>query len=105
MTGSITPYYFKTPPSNFFVGSHCTSGSVALFSECIKYNEKKSKFYLTTKKEEVEFEMALDIIEKNKIQLAKKQGCVEIGLYSFLFGMVILSVILILCVFLLFVYV
>ncbi len=53
--------------------------------------------------EEVEFEIALKIIEKNKISLAKKQGCVDIALYSFLSGMVILSVILVLCVFLLFI--
>ncbi len=66
MTGSISPYYFKNPPSNMFLGSHCTSGSVALNSECIKYNEKKSKFYLTTKKEEVEFEK-----EKSQYMLSK----------------------------------
>ena len=66
MTGSISPYYFKNPPSNFFNGSQCTSGSIALTSECIKYNEKKSKFYLTTKKDEVEFEK-----EKSKYMLSK----------------------------------
>ena len=66
MTGSISPYYFKNPPSNFFNGSECTSGSIALTSECIKYNEKKSKFYLTTKKDEVEFEK-----EKSKYMLSK----------------------------------
>jgi len=66
MTGSISPYYFKNPPSNFFNGSQCTSGSIALTSECIKYNEKKSKFYLTTKKDEVAFEK-----EKSKYMLSK----------------------------------
>jgi hypothetical protein len=66
MTGSISPYYFKNPPSNFFNGSQCTSGSIALTSECIKYNEKKSKFYLTTKKDEVSFEK-----EKSKYMLSK----------------------------------
>ena len=66
MTGSISPYYFKNPPSNFFNGSQYTSGSIALTSECIKYNEKKSKFYLTTKKDEVEFEK-----EKSKYMLSK----------------------------------
>ena len=55
MTGSITPYYFKNPPSNFFSCSLCTSGSVALSSECLNYNEKKSMFYLTTKKDEIQF--------------------------------------------------
>ncbi len=66
MTGSISPYYFKNPPSNFFNGSVCTSGSIALTSECIKYNEKKSKFYLTTKKDEVAFEK-----EKSKYMLSR----------------------------------
>ena len=54
-------------------------------------------------KEEVEFENALKIIEKNKIQLVKKQCCVDIALYSFLWGMVILSAILVLSVFPLFI--
>ncbi len=66
MSGSISPYYFKNPPSNFFNCSQCTSGSIALHSECIKYNEKKSRFYLTTKKDEVEFEK-----EKSKYMLSK----------------------------------
>ena len=73
MTGSISPYYFKTPPSNFFQTSHCTSGSVALRSECLKYNEKKSKFYLTTKKEEVKFEQ-----EKSKYMLSKATPLMDI---------------------------
>lgn len=73
MTGSITPYYFKNPPSNFFNISHCTSGSVALSSECIKYNERKSKFYLTTKKEEVEFAK-----EKSKYMLSKAVPLMDI---------------------------
>ena len=73
MTGSITPYYFKNPPSNFFQVCHCTSGSVALNSECIKYNEKKSKFYLTTKKDEVEFEK-----EKSKYMLSKATPLMKI---------------------------
>ncbi len=54
-------------------------------------------------KEEVEFEIALDIIEKNKIQLVKKRGCVEIGLHSFLIGVIILSAILILSMFFVFI--
>lgn len=66
MTGSITPYYFKNQPSNFFNGSLCCSGSVALSSECLNYNEKKSMFYLTTKKNEVQFKQ-----EQAKIMLSK----------------------------------
>ena len=73
MTGSITPYYFKTPPSKFFAGSLCTSGSVMLSSECIKYNENKSIFYLTTKKEEVKFGQ-----EKAKYMLSKATPLMEI---------------------------
>ena len=73
MTGSITPYFFKNPPSNFFQCSLCTSGSVALCSECIKYNEKKSKFYLTTKKVEVDFEK-----EKSKYMLSKATPLMKI---------------------------
>lgn len=73
MTGSISPYYFKNPPSNFFQVCHYTSGSVALNSECIKYNEKKSKFYLTTKKDEVEFEK-----EKSKYMLSKATPLMKI---------------------------
>lgn len=73
MTGSITPYYFKNPPSNFFTGSHCTSGVVALSSECIRDNEKNSKFYLTTRKEEIEFEK-----EKSKYMLSKASPLMEI---------------------------
>lgn len=73
MTGSITPYYFKNPPSNFFNGSLCTSGSIALSSECIKYNEKKAKFYLTTKKDEVAFEK-----EKSKYMLSKATSLMDI---------------------------
>ena len=73
MTGSISPYYFKTPPSNFFYNSHCTSGSIALTSECIKYNEKRSKFYLTTKKDELTYEKA-----KSKYLLSKAKPLMKI---------------------------
>lgn len=55
MTGSISPYYYAEPPSNYFQISHCTSGSVALSSECMDFDEKKSRFYLTTKKEELAY--------------------------------------------------
>lgn len=73
MTGSISPYYFTNPPSNLFLGSHCTSGSVALSSECIKYNEKNSRFYLTTKKDELAFEK-----EKSKYMLSKAKPLMKI---------------------------
>ena len=56
MTGSISPFYFKNPPSNLFNVAHCTSGSVALSSECINNNEHESRFYITTKKDELVYE-------------------------------------------------
>lgn len=73
MTGSITPYYFKNPPSNFFQGSHCTSGSIALSSECLRGNENLSKFYLTTKKDEINFAK-----EKSKFMLSKATPLMKI---------------------------
>lgn len=72
MTGSISPYYFKNPPSNFFLGSHCTSGTIALSSECLN-NENKSRFYVTTKKEEVSYYK-----EKSKYLLAKAKPLMKI---------------------------
>lgn len=72
MTGSISPYYFKNPPSNFFLGSHCTSGSIALSSECLN-NENKSRFYVTTKKEEVSYYK-----EKSKYLLTKSKPLMKI---------------------------
>lgn len=73
MTGSITPYYFKETSSNFFQISHCTSGSVALNGECLKHNEKKSKFYLTKKEEEVSYEK-----EKSKLMISKATSLMKI---------------------------
>ena len=73
MTGSISPYYFKNPPSNFFNISHCTSGSVALSSECLNNDENESRFYLTTKKDELEFEK-----KKSEYMLSKAKPLMEI---------------------------
>ncbi|MBR4261371.1 MAG: helix-turn-helix transcriptional regulator [Clostridia bacterium] len=73
MTGSITPYYFKTPPSNFFQISHCTSGSIALSSECLRNNENTSRFYLTSKINEVDFAK-----EKSKYMLSKATPLMKI---------------------------
>ena len=55
MTGSISPYYLKEHPSNLFLGSHCTSGSCALTGEYIRTKSKNSKYYFTTKKEELDY--------------------------------------------------
>lgn len=73
MTGSITPYYFKTPPSNFFQISHCTSGSIALSGECLRNNENTSRFYLTSKINEVDFAK-----EKSKYMLSKATPLMKI---------------------------
>lgn len=73
MSGAISPYYFENPPSSLFYGSHCTSGSFALSSECLKNNEENSRFYLTTKKEELEYYK-----EKSKYLLSKAKPLMEI---------------------------
>ena len=73
MTGSISPYYFKEPPSKLFSESTCVSGVVALSSECIGTNEDKSRFYLTTKKEELNYYKS-----KAKYLLSKTYPLMEI---------------------------
>ena len=55
MTGSISPYYFKNPPASLFNFSNFISGSCALSGECTLDNLDDSKFYFTTKKEEIEY--------------------------------------------------
>lgn len=64
---------FTNPPSNFFLGCHCTSGSVALSSECMKNNEENSRFYVTTRKEELKFYQ-----EKSKYMLSKAKPLMTI---------------------------
>ena len=66
MSGSISPYYFKDNPDKLFYRSSCVSGSCALSGECSKSNTQNSKFYFTTKKEEVEY-----YTEKNKYIFSK----------------------------------
>ncbi|MBQ3409393.1 MAG: helix-turn-helix transcriptional regulator [Clostridia bacterium] len=73
MTGSISPYYFDNPPSNMFLGSHCVSGSVALYGECVKQKESTSMFYVTTKKEELSYAK-----EKAKFLLSKAKPLMKI---------------------------
>lgn len=53
--------------------------------------------------EESEFEIALDIIEENKLSLVKKQGFVENAMHSFMIGVMTLSAILIFCIFFIFI--
>lgn len=73
MTGAISPYYFKKTPSDLFYTAHYTSGAVALSSEYIKASDGKSRYYLTTKKEELEYYKA-----KSEYLLKKASPLMEI---------------------------
>lgn len=73
MTGSISPYYFPTPPSDIFATSHCTSGSIALSGECNPENTDSSRFYVTTKKEDLKY-----YSEKSKYMLSKAKPLMTI---------------------------
>ena len=73
MTGSISPYYFTNPPSDMFATSHCTSGSVALSGECNPENPENSRFYVTTKKEDLKY-----YSEKSKYMLSKAKPLITI---------------------------
>lgn len=55
MTGNISPYFFKEPPSNMFYESLYVSGSVCLSGNCFKNSDENSRFFLTTKTNELEF--------------------------------------------------
>ncbi len=71
MTGSISPYYFENKPSNILLNMHCTSGSIALVGEFIK--GENSRFYLTTKKDELNY-----FKEKSKYLLSKAKPLMKI---------------------------
>lgn len=73
MTGSISPYYFVNQPSNMFLGSYCSSGSVALSGECNPEDEENSRFYLTAKKDEVKY-----YNDRHKYMLSKAQPLMDI---------------------------
>lgn len=68
MTGSISPYYFKEPPSNMFYESLYLSGSICVSGNCLKNNDENSRFYLTTKTDELNFykEKAIYMLSKAK---------------------------------------
>ena len=72
MSGSISPYYFTAPPQNYINESLCVSGSIVLNGEFIK-SESKSRFYLSTKQEEVEYFRA-----KTNFLLTKAQPLMKI---------------------------
>ena len=56
MSGAITPYYFDNFKNNNFEFSLFTSGDITLSSEGFDNNEINSRFYLSTKKEDLLFE-------------------------------------------------
>ena len=68
MTGSISPYYFKEPPSNMYYESLYLSGSICVSGNCLKNNDENSRFYLTTKTDELNFykEKAIYMLSKAK---------------------------------------
>ena len=73
MTGSISPYYFKEPPSNMFYESLYVSGSVCLSGNYFKSSEENSRFFLTTKTNELNF-----YNEKAKYMLSKAKPLMTI---------------------------
>ncbi|MBP3255749.1 MAG: hypothetical protein J6M60_04605 [Clostridia bacterium] len=73
MTGSISPYYFKNPPSNIFTGSYMSSGACILSGECFQDNLEKSRYYFTNKKEEIDY-----YNEKGKYLISKAKPLMSI---------------------------
>ena len=73
MTGAISPYYYKDTSLPLFLISHCSSGSIALSGEYFNSKENGSKYYLTTKKEELNYAH-----EKSKHMLAKAKPLMKI---------------------------
>ena len=55
MTGQISPYYFKTSTNNVFSHSLYVSEVCSLFGEGLNNYHNNSKYYLTSKKNELEF--------------------------------------------------
>ncbi len=55
MTGQINPYYVKRHASELFNQINMTAGTVALSGESVNNNMQTAKFYVTNKKEEVDF--------------------------------------------------
>lgn len=55
MTGQISPYYFESPTNQVFYHTLYCSEVCALSGEGLKNDHKNSKYYLTNKKNELEF--------------------------------------------------
>lgn len=66
MTGLISPYYFKENFNTLYNTIDITSGTYALSGRCINGNINKSKYYLTNKKDEI------DYYKENSKNLIKK---------------------------------
>lgn len=55
MTGLVSSYYFKEPNNSIYSTIDCTNGVYALNGRCISGNINKSKFYVTNKKDEINY--------------------------------------------------
>ena len=73
MTGQISPYYFKNLKNDVYNHLNYTSGSVALFGECINGYHSKGKYYLTNKSDEVKYYK-----EKTNLLLKKASSLMDI---------------------------
>lgn len=73
MTGQISPFYLKDSKNNIYNHLNYTSGTVALYGECINGFHNKGKYYLTNKKEEVNYYK-----EKANLLLKKASPLMEI---------------------------
>ncbi|MBQ6494729.1 MAG: helix-turn-helix transcriptional regulator [Bacilli bacterium] len=55
MTGQINPYYFKDNSNLLYSQIECVGGTTALSGSSMSNNIKQSKYYVTNKKEEVNY--------------------------------------------------
>ena len=55
MTGKISPYYLKNPESRVFHHLIKVSGAAALVGEAVNDHHEEGRYYLTTKKEDVQY--------------------------------------------------
>lgn len=73
MTGQISPYYFKNNSNYIYSQMECVGGTVALSGTSLTGNLESGKFYVTNKKEEVNY------YKKNaKILLDKASSLMDI---------------------------
>ncbi len=73
MTGQVSPYYLKEVKNSVYNHINYVSGSVALTGECIKGFHNKGMYYLTSKKEEVQYYK-----EKSDLLLKKSYSLMDI---------------------------